>query len=144
MIYSTIKRIDRELNRYPEAIQKGLRFLKDMDFSSLEDGRYAIQGEELFVIIGTMETKVLEEAKPEAHNQYLDIQCLLEGKETIGFAQRNLNQPVSEDLLEEKDLLLYRNELESESTLSLSVGEYGIFFQRMCIGLWFDEDLFYL
>lgn len=128
MIYSTIKRIDQELNRYPEAIQKGLLFLKDTDFSKLEDGWYDIQGKELFVILGKMETKRLEEARPEAHNQYLDIQCLLEGKEIIGFAQRNLDQPVLEDLLKEKDLILYKNELNSESTLSLSEGEYAVFF----------------
>ena len=128
MIYSTIKRIDQELNRYPEAIQKGLLFLKDTDFSKLEDGQYDIQGKELFVILGKMETMRLEEAKPEAHNQYLDIQCLLEGKESIGFAQRNLDQPVLEDLLKEKDLVLYKNELKSESILSLSEGEYAVFF----------------
>ncbi len=128
MIYSTIKRIEKELNRYPEAIQRGLLYLKDTDFSSLEDGRYAIQGEKFFVILGKMETKALEETIPEAHNQYLDIQCTLSGKETIGFAQRKASQPIAEDLLEEKDLVLYKNELDSESYLALSEGEYAIFF----------------
>lgn len=128
MIYSTIKRIDQEGNQYSKAIQQGLLYLRDTDFLKLEDGRYDIQGDKLFVILGKMETKALEEAIPEAHNQYIDIQCLLDGKEIIGFAQRSASQPIIEDLLEKEDLLLYKKELDSESFLTLSEGEYAIFF----------------
>lgn len=127
MIYSTIARLGRDLESYPKVIKKALRFLRDTNFDNLQDGRYEIQGEQCFVILGKMETKPLEETRPEAHDRFLDIQALLAGKETIGFAQRKAATP-EEDLLKDKDICFYSSDLEGESLLHMEAGEYAIFF----------------
>lgn len=127
MIYSTLNRLDWELDQYPEAIQEALCFLKDTNFEKLQDGKYELCGEEIFVILGKMETKPLREMKPEAHDRYMDIQCLLTGKEKIGFAQRGEAEAV-EDFLEEKDVCFFDTDLRGESFLAMESGEYAIFF----------------
>jgi YhcH/YjgK/YiaL family protein len=128
MISSTLARVNNEQKLYPKAIRVALNFLVETDFESLQDGRYEIQGDQLFVILGKMEAKPLEETRPEAHNDFLDIQCLLKGRETIGFAQRRKGiQPV-EDLLAEKDICFYGQDLQGESFLALEADDFAIFF----------------
>lgn len=128
MIYSSLSSVEQEAAYYPKAIRVALQFLTDTDFDALQDGRYEIQGDQSFVILGEMETKPLEAAKPEAHNRYLDIQCLLQGKETIGFAQGREGIKPVEDLLAEKDVCFYSTKFEEESFLAMSAGEFAVFF----------------
>jgi biofilm protein TabA len=48
---------------------------------SAEETKYEIQGDDIFAIIASYNTK--EPHKFEAHREYVDIQCLLEGQEII-------------------------------------------------------------
>ena len=61
-------------------------FLLRPDIDALPLGRTALDGNALFANIQTYETKPAEGGKPEAHRRYIDIQCLLEGEEAIGYA----------------------------------------------------------
>ena len=68
-----------------ERFQKALDYLAETDFSKLEDGRYDLDGDNLFVKLSTYTTKVANE-KPEGHKAYIDIQFLIDGKESVGVA----------------------------------------------------------
>ena len=56
--------------------------LRDTDFTKVEDGRYELDGENLFYFIQTYENNPANET-PEAHKKYIDIQCVLTGKERM-------------------------------------------------------------
>jgi len=45
VIIGHIDNLDEEFDSYPPAIQKGLAFLQEHDFTKMEPGRYDIDGE---------------------------------------------------------------------------------------------------
>ena len=86
MIYDTLEHLDAYRGVHP-GVMRGLELLRDTDFSQWEDGRHEIDGERLFVLLQSYETK-LENDTPEAHKKYIDIQYLLSGQELLpGFLQ---------------------------------------------------------
>ena len=74
-----------------DQLQKGLDFLIHSNFASLPDGRYEIDGDDVFANIAHG-TTAQNTPNAEAHDAYLDIQFLIEGRELMrGRATRNLN-----------------------------------------------------
>lgn len=91
-----------------ERIYKGLTLLRDTDFSTMEAGKYPVDGDNLFMMIQTYTTKPLETAYCEAHKKYIDIQCMLEGSEWIGVAPlEDMNGERVKDSRPEGDIWFY-------------------------------------
>ena len=65
--------------------EKGFEFLKTTDLKNLENGRYEIDGDNIFVSIQDYQTKQENEGKFEAHQKYADIQFIIKGEEKIGY-----------------------------------------------------------
>ena len=81
---------------------------------SAEEKKYEIQGDDIYAIIATYNTK--GPLKFEAHREYVDIQCLLEGQEVIeSTALNGLTVGTSYD--PEKDVAFYVN-TDSRKTIS--------------------------
>lgn len=68
-----------------ENIKKGFKFLLSSDLANMADGKYEIEGNDIFANVQTLKTKPEKEAKWEAHRKYIDIQYLIKGKEKIGY-----------------------------------------------------------
>ena len=68
-----------------ERFEKGFRFLAAMT-PDIADGRYAIDGEDVFCSISAYDTAPLEGKEYEAHRQYADIQYMMRGEESILWA----------------------------------------------------------
>lgn len=107
-----------------ERLAKGLEALKKADFSTMEDGRYDIDGDNLFLKISTYDTKSAEETKVEAHRNYIDIQYIISGKENVLYAPLETMQECIEEH-PESDLYFYKGETQS---ILLDEGMYMIFF----------------
>ena len=84
MIFDSLNHIEAYKGIHP-GVYKGLQFLRDTDFSKLAEGRYEVDGDDLFYSVQSYVTNPINLA-PEAHRKYIDIQCVLEGVETIGVA----------------------------------------------------------
>lgn len=69
-------------SEFSENIQKGLEYLKNADWKALKDGRYEIDGDNIYINIQTYQTK--PDADFEAHRKYIDIQYIISGEEKIG------------------------------------------------------------
>lgn len=69
-----------------EKIIKGLEFLKNTDFSKMENGRHEIDGNDIFANISEYETQVNNPIS-EAHKEHIDIQYVISGKEKIGVGR---------------------------------------------------------
>ena len=65
--------------------------------------------------------------KPEAHNQYIDVQYLGAGEEIIYFTPRRAEHIVVEDHADESDLLFYE-EIEEKDHVVLQTGDFAVFF----------------
>lgn len=104
-------------------IAKGLNYIQETDLENTAVGKYDL-GDGITAIISEYETKLPENAKPEAHEKYLDIQYIIKGKEQIGFAPLEGQVP-SVPYSEEKDLVFY----DVETSLStLKEGMFAIYF----------------
>ena len=84
MIYDTLKHLEAYRGIHP-GVMRGLELLRDTDFSQWEPGRYEVDGERLFVLVQSYDSKV-ENDTPEAHRKYIDIQYLFSGEEWMGVA----------------------------------------------------------
>ncbi|MEI8378097.1 MAG: YhcH/YjgK/YiaL family protein [bacterium] len=69
-----------------EKYKTALEFLQQTNLVNLENGKYPIDGEDIYIIIQEYETKPEEEGKLEAHQLYTDIQYIIKGKEKLGYS----------------------------------------------------------
>ena len=65
---------------------KAFEILTDKTLPQKQDGKYAVDGENIYYTVQRYTTKPLNEGKLEAHRKYIDIQFLLEGVELLGYA----------------------------------------------------------
>ena len=126
MIFDEKKNLDFYRNlgiegRYAKAVD----FLKNTDLKALEPGKYEIDGKNVYANVTAYTTIPWEEAKYEAHENYTDIQYIIEGAETMTYA------PVDELTVKvpynpEKDVVFFDN---SNPGLKVTAkgGEYMIF-----------------
>lgn len=114
MIYDTLENIENYYGISPR-LTEAMKVLASTDLSQLEDGRYEIDGDNIFMNLSRYETKPVNE-HPEAHKKYIDIQYLISGEELVGIAPLSeMTGLFSSD--PEKDLDLYNG-----STTSLKLG----------------------
>ena len=64
-------------------IGKALQWLETTDLAALPIGKQVIDGDNVFAMISSYETKTREEGRYEYHERYIDFQYLTEGKELI-------------------------------------------------------------
>ncbi len=75
----------REQVALTPALQKAIDFLQRVRSLSLADGRVEIDGEQVYALVQSYETR-RGEPKFEAHRKYLDVQYVAAGEEIIGWA----------------------------------------------------------
>ncbi len=109
-------------------IGKCLEILKDEKLSTKKDGRYEVDGDELYYIVQRYTTRPLKEGRLEAHRKYIDIQFAAGGEEMIGHSligQLNIQQPYDEA----KDIIFYKVP-EKINTVKLGEGMFCILFPQ--------------
>lgn len=126
MILGHIDNFSKELALYPQAIQKGLAYLRATDFSGVPNGKHIIDGEKMYVVVSEYVTSPAECRKAETHARYIDVQYIIDGREMIGFAPEG-NGEVQENLLAEKDAAFYKN-VQNEEFINLRKGMFAIAF----------------
>lgn len=107
--------------RYAKAVD----FLMNTDLENLEAGKYIIDGDNVFANVVEYTTIPWEEAKYEAHQNYTDIQYVINGSEVMTYApvdQLNVSVPYNPD----KDAVLFDN-ANPGLKVAVHAGEYMIF-----------------
>ncbi len=66
--------------------EKGLRWLADNDIQGMAADRYAIDGDDVYVMVQEYDSKAKADGFWEAHRQYADIQLVVAGAEHMGYA----------------------------------------------------------
>ena len=70
-------------------LAKALDVLKDPTLGDKEKGRYEVDGENVFYMVQQYTTKPAEQSKLEAHKTYIDIHCIVKGRELFGYTPLN-------------------------------------------------------
>lgn len=84
--------------------QKAFEYLMQNNLEDKAEGKYEIDGDNIFVIVQSYDAKPESEGKLEAHRKYADIQFIIEGEEKIGYANIEKTSPVV-DYDDEKDII---------------------------------------
>ena len=67
------------------AFPRAFQYLSGQDLAALPDGRYELDGDRLFVLVMTVDGRGREDAKPEVHRRYIDIQAVIRGEDVMGW-----------------------------------------------------------
>lgn len=126
MIFSTTD-IDFHTLGYPKVFVKALTFLTTHDFTTMEPGRLTIQGTMMYANLDIVHTKAYKNSKPEQHQDYIDVQYIVRGREDMGFyTDRHIHAPIESH--PDKDCWFYANDLPDEGIVHAVPGSYAIFF----------------
>lgn len=88
--------------------------------------QYSIDGNEVFALVQEYITRESKEIKWEAHRNYIDVQFIFRGKESIGYAPLE-ELTLAEDYSGQNDIAFY-NGPENFTSISLSEDMFVIFF----------------
>lgn len=127
MITGTLEQLDRLLPQVAGNVKKALELLKTVDVLALPNGKTPLDGENIFASVNTYETEPREDRRPEKHFQYIDIQILGAGRETIGYTDVENAGDLTEDRRETNDVVFYGT-TRKENFVKLEKGDFAIFF----------------
>jgi len=85
MIVTTLDRIAAQADMTP-AMQKALDFLVASQGKELEDGRVEIDGDTVFALVQSYDSKESADVFFEGHKRYIDFQYVAAGQEALGWA----------------------------------------------------------
>ena len=106
-----------------EKIKTSLNYLKNTNLLNLENGRYEVDGDDIFVIIQDYQSKPENEGKWEAHRKYTDIQYIIKGRERLGYLNINEFTPDT-SYNDEKDIIFG---MGSGGFVTAKTGDFVIF-----------------
>lgn len=123
MILDKITNLDiyKDLNKYIPLV---VEFIEKTDLLALEEGKGTIEEGEVFYIVQNKYTKDYDNNKWEAHKRYIDIQCIINGVEGMGYTDKSNLKAITE-YNSEMDIQFFKGE---GKILNLSEGEFALFF----------------
>lgn len=87
-------------------------------------GKYEIDGMDLYALVQEYETKPIAEKKFEIHREYIDIQYIISGKETMGFESLDKLTPMG-DYAPDTQCFYVNDEYDK---LNIGANEFVVFF----------------
>ena len=125
MVTDSLENLEKYTSLHPK-FQKVFSYLRQLDFNSLEVGRLNVDND-FFINVDCVEMRPIEEAYPEIHHEYLDIQIPINATEQMAFANSSELFTLKESRLE--------NDIEffceiPKSILRVKPGEFVIFFPK--------------
>lgn len=127
MVVDTLENLEKYASLNPLFAQ-AFEFLKSHDLQTMEVGKTELKGKDLFVNVQQTKPKTKEEAKLEAHREYIDIQIPLSDIEIMGYTAIKDCIPADAIYNEEKDIIFFEG--LAESYIAVKPGMFAIFFPQ--------------
>ena len=127
MLQGNKKDIEKLLPYVSERLQKALAYVAATDFSKVENDEYEIDGRNVFARVNTYDTEPKAERRPEKHNDYIDVQFVARGEETIWYTPLTADCVETENKAEKEDVIFYADPQEKNCAV-LNSGDFAIFF----------------
>jgi biofilm protein TabA len=119
--------IERLLPYVSERLQKALAYIAATDFSKVANGEYEIDGRNVFARVNTYDTEPKSARRPEKHNDYIDVQFVAAGEETIWYTPLTAACVETENKAAKEDVIFYADPHEANYAV-LAAGDFAIFF----------------
>ena len=108
-------------------LAQALAYIAATDFSQIPNGEYEIDGRRVFARVNTYNTEPKAERRAEKHNQYIDVQYVAQGSETIWFTPLTPACIETENKADEVYVIFYAYSKEKNCVV-LNTGHFAIFF----------------
>jgi len=92
-----------------------------------DDGRYEIDGENVFILVQRYVTKAIQNARFENHQRYVDIQVVVTGMERMGVLSTD-QLDVAESYDAAKDCALFERPSDDCGLLELGPGDFVVLY----------------
>ena len=115
-----------KVERLHPLFKKAFDYIKETDFSKVEDGKYELDGSHLFVSVVSLTGKDKNDAAIETHKKYIDIQLPLLGVEKIGWKPGCELQEESIPYDEAKDIAFYVD--RPTAYTKIYPGQFAVYF----------------
>lgn len=125
MIHDTLANAKRYLSLHPR-FAAAFAWCQEPDKLAKPDGRYALQGDALFVIVESGPTIASQLKRFESHRRYIDIQINLKGPEIMEWMPRAA-LTVFEDFKPDNDICFYQQPATIPTRLVVRPHEFAIF-----------------
>lgn len=125
MIVDSLKNADKYISLHPR-FAKAFEFIKAQNLAAIEAGKYPIDGTDIHASVSDKDGVKREDAKFEAHNNYIDIQVCPSGRETIGWKPREKCVTVKTEYNPEKDVTFFSD--QPDTYFQLNEGQFAIFY----------------
>lgn len=124
MILDTLENLQAYSNIHPR-FAKAFTFL-EQDLETLADGKYEIDGDNIFAMVSHDEGKTREAGRLESHEKYIDIQVVLQGVDDMGWRPKSLCLTEDTEYDSERDLQFFQD--TPETWLGVGPKMFAIFF----------------
>jgi YhcH/YjgK/YiaL family protein len=125
MILDTLDNARKYFSLHP-LFEQAFQYISSQNLQTLEAGKFEIKGKDLHGSVSSKDGVKTEDAKFEAHNNYVDIQVCPAGKETIGWSPRKKCVDPKGEYNAEKDVTFFND--KPETYFELHEGQFAIFF----------------
>jgi len=126
MILTTLEEADAYAVLAP-GIDTGLAWLRAFD-PATPDGRHAIDGDAVFALVSSYDTKPATEIRFEAHRRHVDLQLVFSGTERILVAPTP-EMEIETPYAEENDIVFFTDAKVSSSIL-MRAGDLAVLHPR--------------
>ena len=99
-------------------------YIKKTDLTKLADGKYNIDGDNVFVIVADSKKRPQSKALLEAHKKYIDLQYVIKGEDSMGIKNTSECKTVKEAYSQENDFVLFTDAYNK--FVNLKTGEFVI------------------
>ena len=125
MIIDSLDNADRYVSLHP-LFAKAFEFIRNQKLETIEVGKFLIEGDNLHAAVSLKDGVKKEDAKFEAHKNYIDIQVCPTGSETLGWKPLSKAASIKTEYNAEKDVTFYND--EPDTFFTLQAGQFAIFF----------------
>jgi YhcH/YjgK/YiaL family protein len=125
MIFDRFERAERYLSLHP-GFDAAVRHLRATNWGAQPLGRHTIDGERLFALVARDAGRGQAGAPLEAHRRYIDIQCVLEGADQMGWRPQDQCPSVQMPYSAERDIEFYSD--PPSSWFAVPQGTFTIFY----------------
>ena len=138
MILDIIKNLHRYEPIHP-LLALAERFLRNPGIQGLPAGRHEIDGNAIYAIVVRDQGCSRDNAKLEIHNNYIDIQVILSGTESIGWKPRSSCIHPAGCYDSKKDLQFFTD--QPDDWIQIHPGQFAIFFPEDAHAPMVSQDL---
>jgi len=127
MIIGKISDLEKDISLFNlKHLKKIIEIISSSSAKNLPDGKYEVEGKDLFYLISSYETEEKDKKLAEVHKKYIDLQYIQYGEELVGFAPLSSSKKIFEQYSEENDIEKY-DRVDDESFFLLNPNMYAVF-----------------